>query len=106
MVLSEDVAAFIPKIANIGGTYNLTDGYHPSFFELSCVIAKQLGKSVPMNMPLFVANGIGFLGNFLGNNAPINSLKLKKITADLTFDDSKARSAGWKPRRVLDWFSI
>ena len=106
MVLAEDVAAFIPKIANIGGTYNLTDGYHPSFFELSCVIAKQLGKSVPMNMPLFVANGIGFLGNFLGNNAPINSLKLKKITADLTFDDSKARSAGWKPRRVLDWFSI
>ena len=106
MVLAEDVAAFIPKIANIGGTYNLTDGYHPSFFELSCVIAKQLGKSVPMNMPLFVANGIGFLGNFLGNNAPINSLKLKKITADLTFDDSKARSVGWQPRRVLDWFSI
>ena len=106
MVLAEDVAAFIPKIANIGGTYNLTDGYHPSFFELSCVIAKQLGKSVPMNMPLFVANGIGFLGNFLGNNAPINSLKLKKITADLTFDDSKAKSVGWKPRKVLDWFSI
>lgn len=106
MVLAEDVAAFIPKISNIGGTYNLTDGYHPSFFELSCVIAKQLGKSIPMNMPLFVAKGIGFIGDLVGSKAPINSLKIKKITSDLTFDDSKARLVGWKPRRVLDWFSI
>jgi nucleoside-diphosphate-sugar epimerase len=106
MVLAEDVAAFIPKVATIGGTYNLTDGYHPSFFELSSVIAKQLGKSIPMNMPLIVAKIIGIIGDFMGSKAPINSLKLRKITADLTFDDNKARSVGWKPRRVLHWFSI
>ena len=106
MVLADDVAAFIPKIVAIGGIYNVTDGYHPTFFELSSAIAKQFKKATPMNMPLFVAKVIGFFGNFLGNKAPINSQKLKKITADLTFDDNKARSVGWKPRRVLDWFSI
>jgi nucleoside-diphosphate-sugar epimerase len=106
MVLADDVAEFIPIVANIGGVYNLTDGYHPSFFELSSAIAKQIKKSAPMNMPLFIAKAIGFMGDFLGSKAPINSLKLKKITADLTFDDSKARSVGWQPRKVLDWFSI
>ena len=106
MVLADDVAEFIPIVANIGGVYNLTDGYHPSFFELSSAIARQIKKSAPMNMPLFIAKAIGFMGDFLGSKAPINSQKLKKITADLTFDDSKAKSVGWKPRKVLDWFSI
>ena len=59
-----------------------------------------------MNMPLSIAKAVGFMGDFLGSKAPINSQKLKKITADLTFDDSKAKSVGWKPRKVLDWFSI
>ena len=104
MVLAEDVANFIPKIATRGGTYNLTDGFHPTFFELSSAIAKQLKKSRPMNMPLIAAKTIGLLGDFLGSKAPINSLKLKKITADLTFDDSKARVKGWRPRNVLDWY--
>ena len=106
MVLAEDVANFIPKIATRGGTYNLTDGFHPTFFELSCAIARQIKKSAPMNMPLSIAKAVGFMGDFLGSKAPINSQKLKKITADLTFDDSKAKSVGWKPRKVLDWFSI
>ena len=106
MVLAEDVAEFIPIVANRGGVYNLTDGYHPSFFELSTAIARQIKKSAPMNMPLSIAKAVGFMGDFLGSKAPINSQKLKKITADLTFDDSKAKSVGWKPRKVLDWFSI
>ena len=104
MVLAEDVAEFIPIVANRGGVYNLTDGYHPSFFELSSAIARKIKKSAPMNMPLFIAKALGFMGDFLGSKVPINSQKLKKITADLTFDDSKARSVGWQPRRVLDWY--
>lgn len=104
MVLAEDVSNFIPKIATIGGTYNLTDGHNPSFFELSTVIAKQFQKSTPMSMPLIFAKTIGLLGDFLDSEAPINSLKLKKITADLTFDDSKARAMGWSPSSVLDWY--
>jgi nucleoside-diphosphate-sugar epimerase len=106
MVLTDDVAEFIPIVANMGGVYNLTDGYHPSFFELSSAIARQIQKSAPMNIPFFIAKAVGFMGDFLGSKAPINSHKLKKITSDLTFDDYKARSVGWQPRRVLDWFSI
>jgi nucleoside-diphosphate-sugar epimerase len=105
MVLSDDVAAFIPKVAIIGGTYNLTDGVHPHFYELSVAISKQKNKKTPYNLPLFIAKTIGFVGDMLGGKAPINSLKLKKITSDLTFDDAKARQiVDWKPQRVLEYF--
>ncbi len=101
MVLAEDVASFIPIIAPVGGTYNLTDGVHPSFSTLSYAITK---KKVN-NLPLFIAKIMGYLGDFIGEKTPINSLKIKKITSDLTFDDSKARSLGWKPKSVIDWFT-
>ena len=35
MVLAEDLSDFIPMVIDKGGTYNLTDGYSPSFFEIS-----------------------------------------------------------------------
>ncbi|MNQ30266.1 GDP-6-deoxy-D-mannose reductase [compost metagenome] len=105
MVLTQDVAAFIPKVATIGGTYNLTDGVHPNFKELSTVISKQKNKRLPYNLPLSIAKMIGIIGDILGDKAPINSMKLKKITSNLTFDDSKARQVvGWKPQGVLEYF--
>lgn len=99
MVLAEDVARFIPVIAPLGGTYNLTDGVHPSFSDLSKAIAKKKLN----NLPLLIAKIMGYLGDLLGEKAPINSLKIKKITSDLTFDDSKARSLGWKSQSVLEY---
>jgi nucleoside-diphosphate-sugar epimerase len=107
MVLAEDVAKCILKVAEIGGIYNLTDGYHPSFAELSNHISIQLGKGKPMNMPLWLARIIANFGDLLGSKVPLNTNKLKKITSDLTFDDSKAREAfGWKPTPVLEGFKI
>lgn len=104
MVLAKDVAFFIPRVAPVGGTYNLTDGYHPDFCELSAAISKQKNKNVPCNLPLFMAKMIGFVGDMFGSKAPVNSLKLKKITSDLTFDDTKAREvAGWRSQRVLEY---
>jgi len=104
MVLAKDVAAFIPKVAVVGGTYNLTDGVDPSFSELSNVISKQKKNKTPLNLPLFVARTMGLVGDLLGDKSPINSLKLKKITSDLTFDDSKARTLlGWNPQSVIDY---
>ncbi len=103
MVLAEDVARFILKAAEVGGVYNLTDGYHPSFYELSNCISAQLGKRKPLNLPFLWALVIAKIGDFLGKNFPLDSDKLRKITSNLTFDDSKARSSfGWDPIKVLE----
>ena len=107
MVLASDVAKFLPEVAKIGGTYNLTDGYNPSFFELSHMISNQLGRAWVPNLPLFLAKFIAFLGDIFGNQSLINSNKLLKITSELTFDDSKARkSFNWNPTPVLKGFNI
>lgn len=107
MVLAQDVAKYVLKAAEVGGIYNLTDGYHSSFYEFSKCIAKQLGKAEPLNLPLFVAKFMAILGNVIGSKSPINSEKLSKITSSLTFDDSKAREAfGWEPTPVLEGFKV
>jgi nucleoside-diphosphate-sugar epimerase len=107
MVLAEDVAKFILKASEVGGVFNLTDGYHPNFNELSNLIAAQLGQKEPLNLPFFLARLAAKFGDLIGSKAPINSDKLRKIAANLTFDDSKARAAfGWNPSPVLKGFKI
>ncbi|RZK23854.1 MAG: NAD-dependent epimerase/dehydratase family protein, partial [Flavobacterium sp.] len=106
MVLANDVAKIIPELAKIGGTYNLTDGYHPNFRELSNLISKQLVKKNVFNMSKVVAKGLAKVGDVLPQ-FPLNSSKLSKITSDLTFNDEKAKTnLGWLPNRVLDVFTI
>jgi nucleoside-diphosphate-sugar epimerase len=107
MVLAEDIAKSILRVSEIGGIYNLTDGYHPSFEELSNHISAQLGKRKPINVQLWLARAAAKFGDFLGNKAPFNSNKLSKITSTLTFDDTKARIAfGWNPNPVLESFKL
>lgn len=107
MVLVSDIAKFILKAAEIGGTYNLTDSIHPSFNELSQNIANQLGKSYVPNLPKLVAYILAKVGDIFGTSFPINSEKLSKITSTLTFDDSKAKNAfGWEPMSVIKEFNI
>lgn len=106
MVLAEDVAKIILKVSEIGGIYNLTDGYHPNFFELSNAISKQNKKSNSLNIPFLIAKIIALFGDIFGDKFPLNSNKLKKITTDLTFDDSKARQVfGWNSKKVLEYYS-
>jgi nucleoside-diphosphate-sugar epimerase len=107
MVLASDVAQCILKVSEIGGVYNLTDGYHPTFNELSRTISLQLGRKFVPNMPLFFAKILAKIGDLIGDKFPVNSNKLSKIMAPLTFDDSKARKAfGWNPTPVLKGFKI
>ena len=107
MVLAKDVAKAILVVAKIGGIYNLTDGYNPSFAELSNHISIQFGKSKPMNIPICVAKILAKCGDLFGESSPINTNKFNKIISDLTFDDSKAREAfGWNPTPVLEGFRI
>ena len=106
MVLALDVAKIIPKVAEIGGVYNLTDGLHPNFNQLSEVIALSYNKKKPRNLPLFAAKIMGKIGDLLGSFSPINSSKVKKINSDLTFDDEKARKLlQWKPQSVIEFIS-
>jgi len=105
MILAEDLVAFIPKLLEVGGIYNLTDGHHPSFNEISRKIGNQVGKNI-LNIPFFVAKLLALLGDFISycrdRQFAFNSRQLSKMTNDLTFDDSKARKIGWKPKLVLD----
>ncbi len=106
MVLAEDVSKIILKASEIGGTYNLTDGNHPNFNQLSYLIAKQYNKKNIFNMPMFVAQLLSKIGDFIGLNF-FNSYKLNKIISDLTFDDSKARKTlDWKPNYVIENIKI
>lgn len=104
MVLAKDVAVFIPIVAPLGGIYNLTDGVHPNFKELSTALLRTKNKTRSLNIPMFLAKIMGFVGDVLGEKAPVNSLKIKKMTSDLVFDDTKARTNfGWKPQGVLEY---
>lgn len=106
MVLARDVAAFISVVAPVGGVYNLTDGYHPSFRELSSAIMINSKKGKPINLPLKIAQIVGVFGDIFGLKFPINSKKISKITTNLTFDDSKARKRlNWAPQLVIDYVS-
>lgn len=102
MILVKDVALFIKIAKSVGGVYNITDGIHPDFNQLSVMISKN--KKQQFNIPYIFAMFLGKIGDVLGSHFPINSSKIKKITSDLTFDDSKARTfLEWNPHSVLEY---
>lgn len=107
MVLAEDVANFIIDASLVGGIYNLTDGHHPTFNELSKVISFKLGKVGVYNLPKRLAKMLAFTGDIFGKLFPFNTSVYNKITSTLTFDDSEARKAfGWKPKPIIENLDI
>ena len=107
VLMVQDIANFLPMLIEKGGIYNVCDSYQPSFRELEMVICKQLNKKLPLSIPYWFAKSMAVLGDCFGENTPINSLKLRKITNSLTFSNEKAvRELGWKPMNVLKNFRI
>lgn len=107
MVMASCVSPVILQAAAAGGIYNLTDGYHPSFEELSVVVSTQLDRNKPISVPGWIGEFFAFMGNFLGEKSLFNTKKYKKMINDLTFDDSRARKViGWNPLKVIDNFKI
>ena len=107
IVLASDVAQFIKSIEGASGIYNLSDGYNPSFNELENKIAIFYNKKNPVSLPIITVKLLGIAGDIIGAKFPINSNKIKKITSNLTFDDSKARAAlNWNPNEVLKAWEI
>jgi nucleoside-diphosphate-sugar epimerase len=83
------------------GIYNVTDGHHPTFYELEETLKVRLGKKWIPTIPSFVATMLGKIGDRL-SFFPVNSSTIKKITCTFTFSDAKARKElGWKPNGVL-----
>lgn len=102
IIWAADIAAILPHIAPIGGTYNITDGLHPMFSQLEAVISEQLKKKTPLSLPIAFAKILGWAGDIIGNKFPVNSNKLQKITSTLTFDDKKLHAAvKWTPSSVV-----
>lgn len=107
VLMVQDIANLLPSLIEKGGTYNVCDDIHPTFSQLETLIAKQLNKKTPISIPYSVAKLIATVGDLLGDKAPINSIKLNKITKSLTFSNEKAkRELNWQPLDVLDNFKI
>jgi len=103
MVLASDISTYILNMSEIGGIYNLTDGVHPTFNELSIKISSKLGRSFIPNLPYLFAYFFAKVGDLFGTNFPFNTNILTKITSSLTFDDTKARRIfNWNPKPVLE----
>lgn len=107
VVMVEDIAKLVVLLSEKGGIYNVCDNGQPNFRELEKIICSQLGCKLPFNVPYWFAKCLAILGDYLGSKAPINTLKLKKITTSLTFSNAKAiNELGWKPLAVLENFKI
>lgn len=107
ILMADDIARLVTLACNKGGIYNVCDSDQPSFGEISKIIAKQLGKRAPLSIPLSIAKLLAKCGDLLGKNAPINTLRLKKITSSLTFSNANAvKELNWQPLKVLENFQI
>lgn len=115
IVNAVDVAAILPTVGSVGGTYHLTDGQHPSFAEIEGTISGVLKKSTPPRIPMAVARVGAVVGDGIvritGRAFPLTTRSLGKMTSTLTFDDTLARERlGWAPSPVLaraaEWCSV
>lgn len=105
MVGAPDVAALLPTLLEKNGTYNLTDGRHPPVNEVDTHIAALLGKKV-RSIPATFMQVVAKMGDRLPG-FPLNTLRLKKLNAALTFDDSKAQTElSWDPNPALTYLKF
>ena len=107
VLMAEDIARLLPLVCWRGGIYNVCDSYQPTFGELAASVARQLGRRPPLSIPAWLASCMARVGDLLGPKAPINSVKLRKMTESLTFSNEKARrELGWEPLDVLANYRI
>ena len=100
MVLVEDLALALPDWCDQSGTYNLTDGNHPTMAELDTQLAALLGKKIK-SIPIWTLRILAKIGDLIPV-FPINSYRMNKLSTHLTFSDKKAQTElNWSPRPVL-----
>lgn len=106
VVLAEDIATLLSRKINASGIFHLTDGIHPSFLQIEQALEIRLSQNIIFRLPFFFINFLAKIGDLLTyilkKDMPISSLRLKKLTSTLTFDDTKARKElNWEPNPVL-----
>lgn len=106
MVLAADIANLITQLEDKpSGNYNLSDGYHPTMIEVENALEEATNNKIKITLPLAVGKAFAKSGDFLakmGLSPPLDSLRLQKLTTDLTVDDRKARSQlNWNPKSVI-----
>ncbi|MBD5230966.1 MAG: NAD-dependent epimerase/dehydratase family protein [Bacteroidales bacterium] len=99
LVAAADFAEIIPRIAQIGGTYNVSYPQGISYRTLSTMIAEALGKRAPRTIPLRLARLLAAAGDAVNAlpsplkrhlpKPPITTPRLRKFTAPLTFSSEK-----------------
>ncbi|MBX2894277.1 MAG: NAD-dependent epimerase/dehydratase family protein [Cyclobacteriaceae bacterium] len=102
MVLATDVARFIPTISGVGGIYNLTDGHHPTIKELEFELCSIIRKKIRFKVNFKLLKVMARVGDLVGSWFPLNTYRLQKLTSSLTFADARARTMGWKSRKVIE----
>ncbi len=107
VLMVQDLPVLIDRLSDKCGIFNVCDDSQPSFRQLEKCISLQLGGKRVISVPLWFAKVCAKIGDFMGSAAPINSLKLSKITKSLTFSNRKAKEElGWQPSDVLSSFKI
>lgn len=107
VLMVNDIPVLIELMKDKGGIFNVCDDHQPSFKELEDSIALQLGGKKIISIPLWFATLCAKVGDVIGSKAPINTMKLSKITKSLTFSNAKARKElGWQPTDVVSNFKI
>lgn len=107
VLMVQDIATLVPLLAEKGGIFNVCDDSQPTFRQLERIISEQLHKKSPLSIPIWFAKLLAIVGDMLGRKAPINTLKLAKITKSLTFCNQKAKQVlKWQPTNVLENFRI
>ena len=102
MVLASDIATLTQQKKMLSGVYNLTDGHHPSFYEVGSSLAGLFRVKQPINIPLKIAKFISSIGD-LFPILPFNSKVLTQMTQDCTYNDTRAKdNLSWDPKKILD----
>lgn len=102
-----DIARVIPELIKVGGIYNICDNESVSYRDLEILISRQLNKKAPISIPLWVAKIIAKVGDCMGKKAPINSVKLEKLTRTSIYSSAKIQSTlNWHPLNILENFKI
>ncbi|MBR3766337.1 MAG: NAD-dependent epimerase/dehydratase family protein [Muribaculaceae bacterium] len=105
VVHAVDVSHVVRLISPIGGIFNVTDGAHPSVYDLAEAFAYRMGNRRIYTIPMWMARLAAKCGDVVGyNNSPITTVKLSHLTDTLTFNsDAISKVIDWTPNVVTNY---